>query len=84
MGIGLGIARRLHEAGASVLVADLDLAAGEHATAALCACEQTALWPCAATSATPRASMAWWAPLSRVSAGWMSSSTTRGSIRCCR
>ncbi len=37
MGIGLGIARRLHEAGASVLVADLDLAAGEHATAALCA-----------------------------------------------
>ncbi len=37
MGIGLGIARRLHEAGASVLVADLDLAAGEHAAGALCA-----------------------------------------------
>ena len=37
MGIGLGIARRLHEAGASVLVADLDLAASEHATEALCA-----------------------------------------------
>src|ERR1039458_1664651 len=37
MGIGLGIARRLHEAGASVLVADLDLAAGERATEALCA-----------------------------------------------
>ena len=35
MGIGLGIARRLHEAGASVLVADLDLAAGEHAAEAL-------------------------------------------------
>ena len=35
MGIGLGIARRLHEAGASVLVADLDLAASEHATEAL-------------------------------------------------
>ncbi len=35
MGIGLGIARRLHEAGASILVADLDLAAGEHATQAL-------------------------------------------------
>jgi 2-dehydro-3-deoxy-D-gluconate 5-dehydrogenase len=37
MGIGLGIVRRLHEAGASVLVADLDLAAGERATEALCA-----------------------------------------------
>ena len=37
MGIGLGIVRRLHEAGASVLVADLDLAAGECATEALCA-----------------------------------------------
>jgi 2-deoxy-D-gluconate 3-dehydrogenase len=37
MGIGLGIARRLHEAGASILVADLDLAAGEHETEALCA-----------------------------------------------
>jgi 2-deoxy-D-gluconate 3-dehydrogenase len=35
MGIGLGIARRLHEAGASILVADLDLAASEHATQAL-------------------------------------------------
>jgi 2-dehydro-3-deoxy-D-gluconate 5-dehydrogenase len=35
MGIGLGIARRLHEAGASVLVADLDLAASEHAAEAL-------------------------------------------------
>jgi 2-deoxy-D-gluconate 3-dehydrogenase len=35
MGIGLGIARRLHEAGASILVADLDLAASEHATEAL-------------------------------------------------
>jgi len=35
MGIGLGIARRLHEAGASVLVADLDAAAGEHAAEAL-------------------------------------------------
>jgi 2-dehydro-3-deoxy-D-gluconate 5-dehydrogenase len=34
-GIGLGIARRLHEAGASVLVADLDLPAGEQATEAL-------------------------------------------------
>ena len=29
MGIGLGIARRLHEAGANVVVADLDLAAAE-------------------------------------------------------
>ncbi len=37
MGIGLGIARRLHEAGASVLVADLDLAAGEHQAEAMCA-----------------------------------------------
>jgi len=36
MGIGLGIARRLHEAGASVLVADLDLVAGEYETKALC------------------------------------------------
>ncbi len=35
MGIGLGIARRLHEAGASVVVADLDLAAGERATETL-------------------------------------------------
>ena len=35
MGIGLGIARRLHEAGASVVVADLDAAAGEDATEAL-------------------------------------------------
>jgi 2-dehydro-3-deoxy-D-gluconate 5-dehydrogenase len=35
MGIGLGIARRLHEAGANVVVADLDLVAGEHATEAL-------------------------------------------------
>src|ERR1035441_9572787 len=35
MGIGLGIARRLHEAGASILVADLDLAAGEHTAEAL-------------------------------------------------
>ena len=35
MGIGLGIARRLHEAGANVLVADLDLVAGEHETEAL-------------------------------------------------
>jgi len=35
MGIGLGIARRLHEAGASVLVADLDLVASEHAVEAL-------------------------------------------------
>jgi 2-deoxy-D-gluconate 3-dehydrogenase len=37
MGIGQGIARRLHEAGASVLIADLDLPAGEQASAALCA-----------------------------------------------
>jgi 2-deoxy-D-gluconate 3-dehydrogenase len=37
MGIGLGIARRLHEAGASVVVADLDAAAGEHAVEALLA-----------------------------------------------
>jgi 2-deoxy-D-gluconate 3-dehydrogenase len=35
MGIGLGIVRRLHEAGASLLIADLDLAAGERATDAL-------------------------------------------------
>ena len=35
MGIGLGIAHRLHEAGASVLIADLDLAAGEHAAEGL-------------------------------------------------
>jgi 2-dehydro-3-deoxy-D-gluconate 5-dehydrogenase len=35
MGIGLGIVRRLHEAGASVLVADLDLAAAERETEAL-------------------------------------------------
>jgi NAD(P)-dependent dehydrogenase (short-subunit alcohol dehydrogenase family) len=35
MGIGLAIARRLHEAGASVVIADLDLIAGEHATGAL-------------------------------------------------
>ncbi len=35
MGIGLGIARRLHEAGASVVVADLDGAAGEKAAATL-------------------------------------------------
>lgn len=35
MGIGLGIARRLHEAGASILVADLDPAAGENAAEAL-------------------------------------------------
>jgi 2-deoxy-D-gluconate 3-dehydrogenase len=35
MGIGLGIAGRLHEAGANVVVADLDLVAGEHATEAL-------------------------------------------------
>ena len=35
MGIGLGIARRLHEAGASVVVADLDAAAGEQAAEAL-------------------------------------------------
>jgi 2-deoxy-D-gluconate 3-dehydrogenase len=37
MGIGLGIARRLHEAGASVVVADLDATAGEHAAEALLA-----------------------------------------------
>ncbi len=37
MGIGLGVTRRLHEAGASVLVADLDQAAGERETKALCA-----------------------------------------------
>ncbi len=35
MGIGLGIARRLHEAGASVVVADLDLLAAEDAAEAL-------------------------------------------------
>jgi 2-deoxy-D-gluconate 3-dehydrogenase len=35
MGIGLGIARRLHEAGASVVIADLDLSAGEQASATL-------------------------------------------------
>lgn len=35
MGIGLGIARRLHEAGASVVVADLDAAVGEQAAEAL-------------------------------------------------
>jgi 2-deoxy-D-gluconate 3-dehydrogenase len=35
MGIGLGIARRLHEAGANVVVADVDLEAAEQATDAL-------------------------------------------------
>jgi 2-deoxy-D-gluconate 3-dehydrogenase len=35
MGIGLGIARRLHEAGASVVVADLDALAGKDAAEAL-------------------------------------------------
>jgi len=35
MGIGLGIARRLHEAGANILVADLDPVAGESAAEAL-------------------------------------------------
>lgn len=35
MGIGLGIARRLHEAGASVVVADMDPAAGGQAAEAL-------------------------------------------------
>ncbi len=35
MGIGLGIARRLHEAGASVVIADLDAAAGEEAAETL-------------------------------------------------
>ncbi len=35
MGIGLGIARRLHEAGASIVVADLDLIAAEDAAEAL-------------------------------------------------
>jgi 2-deoxy-D-gluconate 3-dehydrogenase len=35
MGIGLGIARRLHEAGASVVVADLDAATAEHAAETL-------------------------------------------------
>ena len=35
MGIGLGIARRLHEAGANVVVADLDLLAAEDAAEAL-------------------------------------------------
>ncbi|HWP33026.1 MAG TPA: SDR family NAD(P)-dependent oxidoreductase [Solirubrobacterales bacterium] len=37
MGIGLGIARRLHEAGASVVVADLDEGAAERAAEALLA-----------------------------------------------
>jgi 2-dehydro-3-deoxy-D-gluconate 5-dehydrogenase len=37
MGIGLGIARRLHEAGASVVLADLDAGAGEEAAEALLA-----------------------------------------------
>jgi 2-deoxy-D-gluconate 3-dehydrogenase len=37
MGIGLGIARRLHEAGAAVVVADLNEAAGEEAAEALAA-----------------------------------------------
>lgn len=35
MGIGLGIVRRLHEAGASVVVADLDAVAGERAVGGL-------------------------------------------------
>lgn len=35
MGIGLGIARRLHEAGATVVIADLDISAGEQATETL-------------------------------------------------
>ncbi len=35
MGIGLGIARRLHEAGASVVIADLDAVAAEDAVEAL-------------------------------------------------
>ncbi|MGA8744423.1 MAG: SDR family NAD(P)-dependent oxidoreductase [Solirubrobacterales bacterium] len=35
MGIGLGIARRLHEAGASVVIADLDLLAAEDAAETL-------------------------------------------------
>jgi 2-deoxy-D-gluconate 3-dehydrogenase len=35
MGIGLGIARRLHEAGASIVVADLDPAAGARAAEAM-------------------------------------------------
>ena len=35
MGIGLGIARRLHEAGASVVIADLDMPAAEQAVAGL-------------------------------------------------
>jgi 2-deoxy-D-gluconate 3-dehydrogenase len=35
MGIGLGVARRLHEAGASVVVADLDVAAAADVAAAL-------------------------------------------------
>jgi len=35
MGIGLGIVRRLHEAGADVLIADLDVRAGEDAAEAL-------------------------------------------------
>ncbi len=37
MGIGLGIARRLHEAGASLLVADLDETAAQNAAADLAA-----------------------------------------------
>jgi 2-deoxy-D-gluconate 3-dehydrogenase len=35
MGIGLGIARRLHEAGANIVVADLDQTAGEETAKAL-------------------------------------------------
>jgi len=35
MGIGLGVARRLHEAGASVVIADLDRSSGERAAADL-------------------------------------------------
>jgi 2-deoxy-D-gluconate 3-dehydrogenase len=35
MGIGLGIARRLHEAGASVVIGDLDVAVGEQTAVAL-------------------------------------------------
>lgn len=35
MGIGLGIARRLHEAGAAVVIADVDATAGEQAADAL-------------------------------------------------
>ena len=37
MGIGLGIAQRLHDAGANVLIADLDAAAAQEASEALCA-----------------------------------------------